>query len=74
MSEQTGGRALTARQVADRLGVNVATIYRMVKSGELNAIWVGGVIRVMPEDLEAFIRNAATPADAPRPGWPSRGA
>jgi excisionase family DNA binding protein len=70
VDEEAGERALSVREVAARLAVNPATVYRMLKSGELRGIWVGGVIRILPNDLATFIARA-TPADAPRPGWPS---
>jgi len=47
-------------QVADRLSVSMSTVRRLVKEGRLTTVRIGPkVIRVRPEDLEAFIREAS---------------
>jgi len=46
---------LTVRDVAARLGVCTATVYRLVGEGQLAHVRVLNAIRVAPRDLEAFI-------------------
>ena len=49
------GALLTVRDVAARLGVCTATVYRLVDEGQLAHVRVLNAIRVAPRDLEAFI-------------------
>jgi len=46
---------LTVRQVAERLGVRTATVYRLCDEGELPHIRVLHAIRIAPGDVETFI-------------------
>ena len=46
---------LSVRDVAARLGVCTATVYRLVDEGQLAHVRVLNAIRVAPRDLEAFI-------------------
>ena len=46
---------LTVRDVAARLGVCAATVYRLVGEGQLAHVRVLNAIRVAPRDLGAFI-------------------
>jgi excisionase family DNA binding protein len=46
---------LTARQVAQRLSVGAATVYKLCERGELPHVRVSNAIRVLPADLEAFV-------------------
>ena len=48
-------RLLSVRDVAARLGVCTATVYRLVAEGQLAHVRVLNAIRVAPRDLEAFI-------------------
>ncbi|GGP90039.1 helix-turn-helix domain-containing protein [Streptomyces melanogenes] len=61
---------LRVRDVAVALGVHPATVYRLIKDGELEAIRSGrprrqgamtrgGAIRIPPEALEAHLARAA---------------
>ena len=58
------GRLLTARQVADLLGVNPETILRWRRRGELSGVGVrlpGGAIRFREDKLEEWLEERATP-------------
>jgi excisionase family DNA binding protein len=46
---------LTVREVAARLGVCTATVYKLCERGELAHVRVLNAIRVTPADLAAFI-------------------
>ena len=49
-----GERLLSVREVATRLGVSTATIYKLCERGELVHVRVLNAIRVRPADLSAF--------------------
>jgi excisionase family DNA binding protein len=46
---------LNVGQVAQRLGVSTATVYRLCERGELAHLRVSNAIRVTPGDLEEFV-------------------
>jgi prophage regulatory protein len=56
------GRLLTARELAEQLGVSAETVLRWHRRGELPAIKLpGGAIRFREADLEAWLDERATP-------------
>jgi excisionase family DNA binding protein len=58
-------RLLTARELADRLGVSAETVLRWTRRGELPAIKLpGGAIRYHPDDLADWLAEHATAAPA----------
>ncbi|NVJ08309.1 helix-turn-helix domain-containing protein [Myxococcus sp. AM001] len=48
-------RPLTVREVAERLAICTATVYRLCERGELAHVRVSNAIRVRPADVDAFI-------------------
>ena len=48
-------RLLTVSEVAERLGVCVATVYRICQDGSLRHSRVMNAIRVAPEWLDAYV-------------------
>lgn len=46
---------LSPSQVAQRVGVSTATVYRWIGDGRLGAVRVGGQWRVLPEDIAAML-------------------
>jgi excisionase family DNA binding protein len=53
-------RSLTVKQVAEALAVSEQTVYLLCAEKRLRHLRIGtgrGVVRVRPEDLEAFIEN-----------------
>ncbi len=46
---------LSVREVADRLGVSTATVYKLCERGELTHVRVSNAIRLAPADLVDFI-------------------
>lgn len=56
------GRLLTARQVADMLGVHAETVLRWTRRGELPAIRLpGGAIRYREDAIDGWLAERATP-------------
>ena len=49
---------LTVAKAAERLNYSTATVLRRIHDGRLKAIVDGRLIRIAPEDLEAFIRSS----------------
>ena len=57
------GRLLTARDVAELLGVSAETVLRWTRKGKLPAIRLpGGALRFREAELEAWLAERATPA------------
>jgi len=55
------GRLLTARQVAETLGLSTETVLRWSRRGELPAIRLpGGAIRYSQTDLDQWLAHRAT--------------
>ncbi|MCP3143737.1 helix-turn-helix domain-containing protein [Pyxidicoccus xibeiensis] len=48
-------RLLTVREVAERLPICTATVYRLCERGELSHVRVSNAIRVRPSDVDAFL-------------------
>jgi excisionase family DNA binding protein len=48
---------LSIKEVANQLGVDYKTIYRLVRKGELSAAKIGGVYRIRPEDVNDYIEQ-----------------
>lgn len=47
----------TAQELAERLKVNVMTIYRYIKAGKLNAYKIGKEFRIGKEEFNNFLNN-----------------
>ena len=51
----------TPQQIADKLNVNVMTIYRYIKSGELESIKLSrNSVRISRDDFNKFLDNHKT--------------
>jgi excisionase family DNA binding protein len=51
-------RWMSTAEVADYLGVNPRTLYRLIDEGDLPAYKLGRVIRLQESDVLAFIERA----------------
>lgn len=58
---------LSAAEAAEHAGVNVETIRRAARRGELTAGRVGRAVRIDPADLSAWLSAGERPSPAPRP-------
>lgn len=47
----------TAQELADKLEVNVMTIYRYIKSGKLSAYKIGKEYRVSEKEFNDFLKR-----------------
>jgi excisionase family DNA binding protein len=48
-------RLFTVREVAQRLNVSSATVYAPCKHGELAHVRISNAIRIVPDELEAYV-------------------
>jgi excisionase family DNA binding protein len=55
-------RLLTYRQAADALAISESSVKRLVSSGELTAVHIGGAARVRLADLDAYVAGLACPS------------
>ncbi len=53
-----GGPFLTIAEVAGRMRVSKMTVYRLVHSGQLDAVRVGRSFRVPEEAVDEYIRRS----------------
>ena len=50
--------ALSPRAFAERYGISRGTVFNMLKRGEIEAIRVGGSVRIMREHEQAWLARA----------------
>jgi excisionase family DNA binding protein len=50
----------TAQELADKLRVNVMTIYRYIKAGRLKAHKIGKEFRIDKSEFSSFLRKTST--------------
>jgi len=50
----------TAREVADKLRVNIMTIYRYIKAGKITAYKIGKEFRIEKKEFERFLEGVKT--------------
>ncbi len=48
---------LTIKQAQEYMGVSRTTLYRLMRNGDLPHYRVGTAVRLVPEDIDGFIRN-----------------
>ena len=47
---------MTVREVAAQLHVHPSTVYALCERGELRHVRISNAVRVLPDDLETFVR------------------
>ena len=52
-------RLLTVKQAAEVLSVSHTTVYKMLKSGELESVKIGAARRIKSDSVEAVINGGA---------------
>lgn len=50
----------TAKEISDKLKLNVMTIYRYIKSGKLKAYKIGKEFRIEKQEFEEFLNKVST--------------
>lgn len=50
----------TAQEIADRLRVNIMTIYRYIKSGKIKAHKIGKDFRIEESEFKKFLNRTKT--------------
>jgi excisionase family DNA binding protein len=53
-------KMLTVQQVADHIQVNPETVRNWIRTGELDALDIGGEYRISRADLDDFIQRRKT--------------
>lgn len=56
----SGGDFYTAQDLADKLRVNVMTIYRYIRAGRLKAYKIGKEYRINEAEFSAFLEAVST--------------
>jgi excisionase family DNA binding protein len=56
----SGKEFYTAKDLAEKLGVNIMTIYRYIDAGKLKAYKLGKEFRIDKAEFEAFLKRAST--------------
>lgn len=59
-------RLLTVREVAEAIRVSNMTVYRLIRSGALQAVRVGRSFRIRPSDVDGFLDARAVVREAER--------
>ena len=57
-------KLLKVKEVAERLNISAAGVYRMIKRGDLITVRIGRNVRIDLADLERCIENLKTPDPA----------
>lgn len=60
MTTSTPERVFNARQVAQHLGCDEGTVYRLIRDGEMRCTRVGRLIRVPESALAEFINGGGS--------------
>lgn len=55
--DRTVSVLLKARDVAEVLNISRALAYQLMRTGELPSVKMGNSVRVIPEDLQEYIRS-----------------
>ena len=63
-------KLLTVQEAAERMGLHHQTLRKIIKTGRLKASRIGRVLRIRPEDVEAFIETSQI--EQPLFGHPAR--
>ncbi len=50
----------TAQELADKLRVNIMTIYRYIKAGKLKAYKIGKEFRIDKNEFQSFLNKVST--------------
>lgn len=56
----SGKEFYTAKDLAEKLGVNIMTIYRYIDAGKLKAYKIGKEFRIDKAEFDAFLKRAST--------------
>ena len=48
-------RLLTVRDVASRLGVSSALVYKLCQRNLLRSLWIGGALRIQPQAISEYL-------------------
>lgn len=63
-TRNAGPRLVTARTVAERLGISQHRVYELARTGDLPHVRLGRSMRFDPAAIESFIKGGGTGYDA----------
>src|SRR5260370_32110877 len=58
-------RLITVRAVAARLGLSLASVYKLCERGQLRGLRIGGALRFSPQLIDQYIARCAAGAAGP---------
>lgn len=50
---------MTVKETADFFGVSPRTVFRWIKSGKLESVKIGGIVRIKGEEIERVINEGS---------------
>lgn len=50
----------TAQELAEKLGVNIMTVYRYIKAGKIKAYKIGKEFRIEKNEFAGFLKRVST--------------
>ena len=60
MTQQKSKEFYTARELAEKLRVNIMTIYRYIKAGKVKAYKIGKEFRIDKNEFDNFLNKVKT--------------
>lgn len=60
LTSMTNKEFYTTEELAERLRVNIMTIYRYIKAGRLKAHKIGKEFRIPKDEFDRFLKNTST--------------
>lgn len=61
MDDLKSKKLLRGEEVAEALNISLPFAYKLMKSGQIKTVKLGRCVRVIPEDLDAFIEACSNP-------------
>lgn len=56
-AKREGPLTLSREAAADKIGIKISKIDRLIKSGQLKAVKIGRNVRIKPEAIESFLNR-----------------
>ena len=63
LKNQAAEQLVPVARVAQAIGASVATTRRLVASGEIQGLWIGGRIKIRSDELARLLRSGTSPRE-----------